>query len=56
MSHIYKLHYNGRKNAINAANKTIEAGQGAAGRKTPPQSEVVRRKTTAAQYFIDLSA
>lgn len=27
MSHIYKLHYNDHKNAINAANKMVEAGQ-----------------------------
>lgn len=33
MSHIYKLLYNNHKNAINAANKTVEAGHGDA-RKT----------------------
>lgn len=33
MSHIYKLHYNDYKNAINAANKMVKAGQDA-GRKT----------------------
>lgn len=33
MSHIYKLRYNDHKNAINAANKMVEAGQDAA-RKT----------------------
>lgn len=33
MSHIYKLRHNDHKNAINAANKMVEAGQDA-GRKT----------------------
>lgn len=34
MSHIYKLHHNDHKNAINAANKMVEAGQNVVGRKT----------------------
>lgn len=28
MSHIHKLRYNGHKNAVNARNKTLEAGRG----------------------------
>lgn len=52
MSHIYKLRHNDHKNAINARNKTVKAGQDG-DRKTlySQESHAVKAPT---QYFIDI--